>query len=575
MKVLVIGGNGYIGNRLLDYLVEQQYDITIVDKNDHVSKELLEFNKNYCNMLTGPCSLRYIKANYGCLVDSFFKAFDTVVFLVNEFDFIELYHLLTVLEPHQKFIYGKFEVKDELLHKLASMIHSKYYCLNFGNLYGYSRNFKENSGHDCHINYFCEAIVIIIKRGGFNSLFDLANFEMMFSYKFKHIPSDILIEPLVLARRELNIQNTQNTQNTFNVKNCLICNQMTTSFFDIGELPIDDHYHDTDDISDTRDISLHYCGNCFHVQANGTGKVNFEFEFDNKFLYNLAIYSLTRLGYFNNHQSDFKENEQVNILIIDGKNQVEVYKFIENMWGIKFCLHTCSIKDFDQLLISSTETFDIINFFNFDHLFQLHETIGLLKQLLNKDGLMFLQSGSNINTTRSLFNGINCQRISYFSINSMKKLCTDSEMYLNNAIDIDSQYHVFEVAARVYDTNLDELLYKDITLGIYGDEYYKNFNLRMNIFRNSLQNKLYEYKLMNKTIIGYGYNGTLLNYCKIDSDILEWIIDDSDVVENLSTPITDIQIKHVNSIIGLDNIVILKLQSVNLQNINIPSVEPF
>lgn len=583
MQVLVIGGNGYIGNRLIDYLIEQQYDITIVDKNDYVNEQLLEFNKNYSLMLIEPCKLRYIKANYASLVDSFFKSFDSVVFLVNEFDFVELYQLLSILEPHQKFIYGKFETKDAILYKLTDIIHSKHYCLDFGTLYGHSRNFKENAGRDCHINHFCEAIIILIKRGGFNSLLDLNTFENFLSYKFKHVSeSDTLVDKLVLMNRG------QSQKNTYSVNNCLVCNETTSEFFNIGELPIDDYYHDTDDISDTRNISLHYCINCFHVQANGTGK-DAPTKFDNSFLYNLAIYSLTRLGYFNNHQSDFKENEPVKILIVNGAGgagrggsgaggcgQDEAYKYIESQWGVKFSLHTCTLQEFDKLLISSAESFDIIIFFNFDHVFQIHETVGLLKQLLNKDGLLFLQSKSDINSLRSFFNGINCQRVSYFSTNSMKKLCTDNEMYLNNVIDIESKYCIYEIANRVYDSNLNDLLYKEMLIGIYGDEYYKQFKLRLEIFKNSLQTKLYQYKLMNKTIIGYGYNGALLNYCKIDSDILEWIIDDT-VIENVSTPITDIPIKTSDSILGLDNTVILKLTSGQIMNDipDVPSFEPF
>lgn len=552
MRVLVIGGNGYIGNRLVDYLVEQQYDITIVDRNDYVSKELLDFNLNYSQMVS---SLLYIKASYASLVDSFFKSFDSIVFLVNDFDFVELYHLLKNLEPHQKFIFGKFEPKDDLLYKLTSMIHSKHYCLDFGNLYGHSRNFKDSLIKRCHINYFCEAVVIIIKRGGFNCLFDLGNFETSFSYKFKYV-SDTLSDQLILMNRE--------AEEKYEFSgHCLVCNESMSEFFNIGELPLDDHYHDNNTICDTRDISLYYCANCFHVQANGTAKI-VNSEFDKQFLYNLAIYSLTRLGYFNNHQSDFKENESVKILIIGGEGQAEIYKHIESQWGVKFDLRTCHLKEIDQLLVSSNDIFDIINFFNFDHVSQLHETLALLKHLVNKDGLIFLQSSSNINTLRTLFNGIDCHRLSYFSINSMKKLCTDTELYLNNANDIDSQYYVYELANRIFDTNLDELLYKDICLGIYGDEYYKTFNVRMKIFKNSLQNKLYEYKLLNKTIIGYGYNGALLNYCNIDSDFLEWIVDDSIPSADLLSPVSDVPIRTSDSIIGLENIVILKMRVVDL-----------
>jgi hypothetical protein len=537
-KILVIGGNGYIGNRLVDYFVEQKFDITILDRNDHVNDKLLEFNKLYSEMTS---SINYIKANYTRIADTFFKAFDSIVFLVNEFELVELCNLLNNLEPHQQFIFGKFCENDIQLHKLVSALHSSNYCcLDFGQLYGVSRNFKPEVDKITHIDHFCEAVTAVIVRNLFNGIFNFNNFQSIFNFKFSNVSE---VQHSVIL-------NTIVKNDLKNYKNCRVCQNLTTKFCNVGELPLDEY--------DIHDTSLYYCSDCFHIQSNGTGNAieNLCSEFK-EFSYNLAIFSLTRLSYFNDHQSDFKETAQVKILIIgDGDNytnyQKEAYNLIQTECGIQLCVNTCRLKDIDNLLISAAESFDVIICFDFDYIINLHETLTLLKILLNHDGLIFLQCQSNITSSPvGFFNGVNSRRSSYFSLNSMKKLCSDNELYLNNGFEVDDQYYVYEVTNRVFNRNIDDLLYKDIELGIYGDQYYKHFELRLKMFKNTLQNKLYEIKLSNKTLVGYGYNATLFNYCEIDEDLLDWIIPHELI------PDTDIQLKTIDSIDGLNNLAII------------------
>lgn len=541
-KILVIGGNGYIGNRLVDYLVEQKFDITILDRNDHVNDQLLDFNKLYSEMMDPPCAINYIKANYTRIVDTFFKAFDSIVFLVNEFDLADLCHLLNNLEPHQQFIFGKFCENDDQLYKLVSALHSSNYCcLDFGQLYGVSRNFKPETDKITHIDHFCEAVTTVIKTNFlFNGIFNFNNFESIFNFKFRNV-SEMHSETSVIL-------NTIVVKDLNSTRNCQVCENLTTKFCNLGELPLDEY--------DVHDTSLYYCSDCFHIQSNGMGNaieyLDSEFK---EFSYNLAIFSLARLGYFNNHQSDFKETGQVKILII-GDNytdyQKEAYNFIQSECGMQLCVNTCRLKDIDNLLISASESFDLIICFDFDYIVNLHETLSLLKNLLNHDGLILLQCQSNITSSPlDFFNGVNSKRISYFSINSMKKLCSDNELYLNNGFDIDNHFYLYEVTNRSFNSNINELLHKDIELGIYGEEYYKHFELQLKKFKNTLQNKLYDIKISNKTLVGYGYNATLFNYCEINDNLLDWII------PNEIVPDTDIPIKTVDSIDGLNNHVII------------------
>jgi hypothetical protein len=87
--------------------------------------------------------------------------------------------------------------------------------------------------------------------------------------------------------------------------------------------------------------------------------------------------------------------------------------------------------------------------------------------------------------------------------------------------------------------------------GVYREQTYKDFMLRVKEFKYNLCKKLYEIKGKNHKIIGIGAatkGNTLLNYCKIDNSLLEFIAETSSLKIGKYTPGTHIKIVYEKDI---------------------------
>lgn len=104
--------------------------------------------------------------------------------------------------------------------------------------------------------------------------------------------------------------------------------------------------------------------------------------------------------------------------------------------------------------------------------------------------------------------------------------------------------------------SLKKLLNLENKMKIYSLKTYRLFLERIKGKKTVLLKQLLKYKYAGKKIIGYGAPGranTLLNYCKIDSDILDYIVDESPERVGRFTPGTHIPIYPVNKFRG-DNV---------------------
>jgi hypothetical protein len=80
---------------------------------------------------------------------------------------------------------------------------------------------------------------------------------------------------------------------------------------------------------------------------------------------------------------------------------------------------------------------------------------------------------------------------------------------------------------------------------------YHDFEKRVNSIRSEICKFLTEIKKSGKKIIGYGApakGNTLLNYCKIDTNLIEYTVDRSPYKQNLFLPGTHIPIKNIEMI---------------------------
>lgn len=175
MKILIIGGNGYVGTHLIDYITNNhpEYQIVMVDY------------KIYDNLNQLP-NIQYICAKFQDLPVSFYEDFTDIIMLSGQSSVGNSNDLLTVVEnnvrsfawlinlirPEQKLIYASsssiycntygLDVDEEYnktsnngpynyydwskysIDQLAELSGKQYYSLRFATVNGFSRNFRND-----------------------------------------------------------------------------------------------------------------------------------------------------------------------------------------------------------------------------------------------------------------------------------------------------------------------------------------------------------------------------------------------------------------------------------------------
>ena len=90
-----------------------------------------------------------------------------------------------------------------------------------------------------------------------------------------------------------------------------------------------------------------------------------------------------------------------------------------------------------------------------------------------------------------------------------------------------------------------DLLIQETNLGINHFNYYQDFAKKVEELKNNLIELLQKLKTQNKTIAVYGASAkgsTLLNYCKIGKETIDFVVDRSTIKQGYYTPGTHLPI---------------------------------
>lgn len=144
------------------------------------------------------------------------------------------------------------------------------------------------------------------------------------------------------------------------------------------------------------------------------------------------------------------------------------------------------------------------------------------------------------------FDTIYHEHLSYFSLTALDNL------FSRNALNISEVQHlsIHGGTLRVYvsrsqDTSVEFLLDEEKMWGVDNSSFYTNFKDRVETLRSDLVELLRILKAQEKRIAVYGASAkgsTLLNYCGIGKDTLDYVVDRSTIKQGLYTPGTHLQI---------------------------------
>jgi nucleoside-diphosphate-sugar epimerase/2-polyprenyl-3-methyl-5-hydroxy-6-metoxy-1,4-benzoquinol methylase len=455
-----------------------------------------------------------------------------------------------------------------------------------------------------------------LQTKAYDFMIESSKFEKAFDFKFSDTIESIINDLLSNWSDVKNFQNRliDTIDDCKIIDKCRVCKTETNELLDLNNQPLANSYHDTNTVLEHYPLQLDFCPHCFHVQLNAvvqpdklfknylyvSGTSNTLREYFSLF----AISALSRLRAFNNANSDFMECDVIKVLDIacnDG-SQLDAFEAIATNCNLKILRvgvdpaeniyenfskdknHDIYCEYFTQNTVDKLKArygnFDIIIAQNvFAHIDYPSEFLDLCKQLTknrqNKDdyndGIILIQTSQKNMILNGEFDTAYHEHLSFFNTNSMKYLCSLNDLVLNNVteVSIHGTSYIFEITNKLIETddkddvsNTVDVLYNEMVDGLYDIKTYKNYKYNALIYRNRFHNKLLEYKLQDKMVIGYGStakSNTLLNFCNINTDDIDWIIDENELKQNLFTPGSDILIRNIESLdeIKLDNTVVV------------------
>ena len=212
-------------------------------------------------------------------------------------------------------------------------------------------------------------------------------------------------------------------------------------------------------------------------------------------------------------------------------------------------------------LVENGKKADFLIAFNvLPHVPNLNEFVKGLKILLNDNGILVIQFSAYLMKLIQLkeFDMIYHEHFSYFSLYTMNKILADVQMSIFDVEELpihggSLRIFVTHEANKLYEKNknVDDLLDKEKKFGLTDPFFYKNFSQKIIEVKLNIWNFFISAKNENKKIVGYGAPAkanTLLNFCGIGRDFIEYTVDKNPHKQNLFLPGTHIPIHSVEQI---------------------------
>jgi 2-polyprenyl-3-methyl-5-hydroxy-6-metoxy-1,4-benzoquinol methylase len=176
-----------------------------------------------------------------------------------------------------------------------------------------------------------------------------------------------------------------------------------------------------------------------------------------------------------------------------------------------------------------------------------------LKHLLASGGAVAIEAPYLIDfVEKNEFDTVYHEHYSYLSVRAMSHLFNlyDMELFDVERVAIHGGsiiYFIGHKGAHPVNRNVTDLAGVEIEKGLDKKETYIELAKRTLIIRENLLNLLHELKATGKRIAAYGApakGNTLLNYCGITTDLVEYTVDKSPYKQNLYTPGSHLPVYH-------------------------------
>jgi len=348
---------------------------------------------------------------------------------------------------------------------------------------------------------------------------------------------------------------------------CRICSSKNLKMvLDLGEQPPANSFIDQNQLNSTEfkfPLRLFWCSDCFLVQLLDI--VDKEYLFKNYFYMTSA--SKPIVDHFKKYAQDvYKEflegkNDQfvVEIGSNDGSLLSEFKKLGTSILGIEPATNLSNLAN--QSSITTKNTFfssqlskEIIKSHHASvvvannviaHVEDLHDLMEGIQILIGNDGIFIFEVPYLLDLIKKLeFDTIYHEHLSYFSILPLLKLVKQFGLEI---FDIRKQsvhggtLRIFVSKKDNYQINnsVNFFINEENKLGLDKIEFYHKFSTNVEELKKNLLKLLTQLKKENKSLLGYGApakGNVLLNYCGIDTNFLDYIVDTTPLKQGKYTP---------------------------------------
>ncbi len=194
------------------------------------------------------------------------------------------------------------------------------------------------------------------------------------------------------------------------------------------------------------------------------------------------------------------------------------------------------------------------------HVPNLNDFVKGLKILLKPNGIISMEFPHLLNLIKeNQFDTIYHEHFSYLSLLTVKKMFAARELTIFDVQELPTHGGSLRIYARHADDeskpisdNVAKLLSKEKREGLCNMDTYTSFSSRVQATKRKLLEFLIKVKDADKSIVGYGApakGNTILNYCGIREDFIDYTVDRSPHKQGLFLPGTHIPILHPEKIL--------------------------
>lgn len=346
---------------------------------------------------------------------------------------------------------------------------------------------------------------------------------------------------------------------------CFLCKSPATPFLDLGKQPLANKYPTLEEI-DTEEffpLQVFFCQTCKNVQLGTV--ISRERMFQDYY-----YLSSVNMGLVRHFQELAQKLSDAHFVVDIGSNDGILLKPLKDLGvraiGVDPSVNVSKLANDEGLttLVSffdSAVVQDIVEEYGkadvlvassiFTHVEDPHQFIEDAKSLMSDDGRLIIEAeyiGNILDSTQ--FERFYLDRVFYYSLTSLKHLFEEHGMHVSDVEKIEPHGGSLRVTVKkglsaedspsIVELLAEEAASLDMSRLM---AFKKGVDEQMAVLRSKLE----EYKKEGLRVAGYGAPArvaTICNYGNINSDLIEYIVDDSPLKQNRHSPGTHIPIVH-------------------------------